>query len=69
MTEEKVQKIYMEKLCYLFNSGKIDELTYTNALNQSNIDKMSKEINLQNQNNPMKNFQKIIKTIIDILKK
>ena len=69
LTEEKVQKIYMEKLCYLFNSGKIDELTYTNALNQSNIDKMSKEINLQNQNNPVKNFQKIIKTVFDILKK
>lgn len=69
LTEEKIQKIYMEKILYLFNSGKIDELTYNNAISQSNIDKMSKEINLQYQNKPMKNFQKIIKTVLDILNK
>ena len=66
--EEKVQKIYIEQLCYLFNSRKIDKLIYTNALDQSNIDKMSKEINLQNQNNPIKNFKKIMNTIFVILK-
>lgn len=66
--EKSVKTVYDQSLEKLYNERKINELTLQNALIQSNIDKMSKQMRGQKNAHPFQKFQKTLSTVFQILK-
>lgn len=66
--EQKASVIYAQGLEKLYKSNKIDRNIFQNALEQSNIDKMSLQIERQKNPFPFEHLKKTVTTMLKLLK-